>query len=348
LSDSGANRLASLLLSELVCPRCRAALHTDGSALRCAEGHAYPVVEGVPVLLLPEKRQTQWVAAASYQVAMDHCGAPFYISTLGGLSSAERARLAEVLSTAFPGTAIDPVISYLLATAAGHGYAELAGEAMDYPIPRLPLPPEPGQMLLDIGCNWGRWAVAAARQGWRVVGLDPSLGAVLAGRRTFGGKGDITFICGDARFLPFRDDSFRSVFSYSVLQHFSDEDLALVATEIRRVLQPHGQAKIQMAHSGGLRARYSYSRPEYSRLGAFRVRYRPLADMSEMFAKSIGPTTIKPEAFGGLGLLEEHWRIVSLRAKILIVISAIAKRIARVMRPLIRFADSVYVVSVKR
>ena len=37
--------------------------------------------------------------------------------------------------------------------------------------------------LLDIGCSWGRWSLAAARKGYSVVGIDPSLGAVMAARR---------------------------------------------------------------------------------------------------------------------------------------------------------------------
>ena len=40
-----------------------------------------------------------------------------------------------------------------------------------------------GSRLLDLGSSWGRWSIAAARKGYSVVGLDPSLGAVLAARR---------------------------------------------------------------------------------------------------------------------------------------------------------------------
>ena len=43
-----------------------------------------------------------------------------------------------------------------------------------YPIPAFPLGPGEGGSLLDIGCNWGRWTIAAAQAGYRVTGVDPS------------------------------------------------------------------------------------------------------------------------------------------------------------------------------
>ena len=39
-----------------------------------------------------------------------------------------------------------------------------------------------GTRLLDIGCSWGRWSLAAAARGYDAVGIDPSLGAIMAAR----------------------------------------------------------------------------------------------------------------------------------------------------------------------
>ena len=155
------------------------------------------------------------------------------------------------------------------------------------------------------------------------------------------------FVCGDARFLPFKNNTFDSVFSYSVIQHFSEDDAETVLAEIGRTLADHGVSKIQMAHRGGLRSTYIRTRSDYSNRGVFRVRYWSLGKMKIVFDKNIGPSTMIPEAFGGLGLLVEDWWIVSAKAKILIVMSIILKHSARVIRPLIRIADSVYVISSK-
>jgi hypothetical protein len=54
------------------------------------------------------------------------------------------------------------------------------------------------------------------------------------------------------------------------------------------------------------------------------------------------------EAFGGLDLLAEDRKFVSTKAKVLIAISTLLKNASLFVRPLIHFADSVYVVSIKQ
>lgn len=229
------------------------------------------------------------------------------------------------------------------------GYLRLIGQLETYPIPNIPITSGNNELLLDVGSNWGRWSVSAARKGWRVVGIDPSLGAILAAKRAFSGMGlDINFVCGDARFLPFKTDIFRCVFSYSVIQHFSEADAALCIAELGRVLRPGGFSKIQMAHKGGLRATYMRYRRDYLSAGQFRVRYWSLASLRDEFEKKIGPSTLIAEAFGGLGLLAEDRKFVSTKAKVLIAISTLLKNASLFVRPLIHFADSLYVVSIKQ
>jgi ubiquinone/menaquinone biosynthesis C-methylase UbiE len=103
---------------------------------------------------------------------------------------------------------------------------------------------------LDIGCNWGRWSIAAARKGFSVVGIDPSLGAVMAARRIANELNlNIKYLVADGRFLLFPDNHFKVAHSYSVLQHFSKDDARRTIAQISRVLEPGGLAKIQMANS---------------------------------------------------------------------------------------------------
>ena len=86
-----------------------------------------------------------------------------------------------------------------------------------------------GELLLDIGCNWGRWTIAAAQRGYRPIGIDPSFEAIVAARRIARqlGVDDARYVVADARKLPFADGTFDVVFSYGVLQHFSKSDVAL-------------------------------------------------------------------------------------------------------------------------
>jgi len=159
---------------------------------------------------------------------------------------------------------------------------------------------------------------------------------------------DISFVCGDARFLPFKADIFRCAFSYSVLQHFSETDAEIAVAEVGRVLRRGGLAKIQMAHKGGFRSTYVRTRRNYANGGIFRVRYWSLASMRGLFERKIGPCKLMAEAFGGLGLLAEDRSYVSTKAKLLIEISKFLKKLSLFIRPLVRLADSVYIVSTKQ
>ena len=89
-------------LERLVCPVDRTALEYDGQALISKAGRRYPVVDGLPVMLLPDEEQTMGIARASIERAHGHTEvidqrAPaYYLETLG-ISEAEKARLVELV-----------------------------------------------------------------------------------------------------------------------------------------------------------------------------------------------------------------------------------------------------------
>lgn len=334
------------LLAVLACPRDRSPLHIENGRLHCAHGHDYPVVDGIPVFLLREHEPTIGIAAASLRAAETGDGAPLYLETLG-LSDSERRDVArDWRQSANNEALIDAAISHLIGATSGLAYVELIGRLHDYPIPDIPVGPGNGEWLLDVGCGWGRWSVSAARIGWRAVGIDPSLGALLAARRAFARTTPRAhFVCGDARHLPFKTDGFAAAFSYSVIQHFSQADAERAFAEIGRVLRPRGLARIQMAHRGGMRARYMQARAGD---GIFKVRYWPLSALRAAADKHIGRSRLEPEAFGGLGLLAEDRQYLPLKARLLVSLSHALKATARLVPWLIRIADSVYVVAIKR
>jgi ubiquinone/menaquinone biosynthesis C-methylase UbiE len=90
--------------------------------------------------------------------------------------------------------------------------------------------------LLDLGCGTGthaaRWPASM------YTGLDSNpLAIATACRRC----PDHSFICGDARRLPFAPDSFATIMICGVLHHLTDADVKLVLRECARVLQQRGQ-----------------------------------------------------------------------------------------------------------
>jgi uncharacterized protein YbaR (Trm112 family) len=182
----------SHLLNLLVCPRDHSELNFENGQLSCAHAHRYPIVNGIPVFIVVEKEQTLAVAAASLRGAESGIGHPLYVDTLG-LSEEQKRGIERDWNAE---AKIDAAISYLVGATSGLGYVELIGRLESYPIPRIPVANGDGKLLLDIGSNWGRWSVSAAQKGWRVVGIDPSLGALLAAQRAFSRMSlDVTFIC---------------------------------------------------------------------------------------------------------------------------------------------------------
>ncbi len=173
-----------------------------------------------------------------------------------------------------------------------------------YPIPDLRLPgSDSGARLLDLGCGWGRWSIAAARKGYRVTGIDHNFSRLVLAQRACRQLGvSAEFVCCDVRRLPFRRASFDVVFSYSVVQHFSKPDGRRIVGEAGRVLAPAGTAFVQMAHRLGVRSLYHQARLALRKVEASDVRYWSMREMIDAFEMSIGTATLSIDGFFGLGL----------------------------------------------
>lgn len=340
-------------LDNLVCPVDRSKLTFDGQRLRSQNGRSYPVVDGLPVMLLADQRQTMDIARASIDRAEGRPGAAdprapdYYLESLG-ISEEEKLRIVDLAEKRLG--SIDPVVSLLVSGTSGNAYLHLRGNAdvADYPIPRIDLPVGNGRPLLDIGCNWGRWSIAASRLGYKVVGIDPSLGAVMAARRVARALGaDVRHVVGDARWLPFAESTFDRAYSYSVLQHLSKEDVRQGLGELRRVLKSGGVARIQMAAKHGLRSLQHQWRRGFREPTGFEVRYWPVSELRRTFAQLIGPTRIATDCYFGLGWQWSDYAYMRPRHKPVLIASEALKRLSDVLPPLRIVADSVFCVSTK-
>jgi SAM-dependent methyltransferase/uncharacterized protein YbaR (Trm112 family) len=332
------------LLDRLVCPRHGTRLSEAGAMLVCEAGHQYPVIEDVPVLLEEGPQTMQQAERSLRQVVGGADPDRYYLDTVG-ISDEERAQLRQGLGKS---NGIDPVVSYLVSATNGMAYQHLIGNLQEYPIPELRLPPGNGRVLLDIGCSWGRWSMAAARLGYKPIGIDPSLGAVLAARRVAAQLGlKALFLVGDARFLPFGDDSLDVVFSYSVIQHFSREDAGKAIKEIGRVLRMNGRSLIQMPTLLGLRCIYHQARRRFREPHNFDVRYWSIPALRKLFTESVGLTRFAVDCFFGIGLQASDLRLMPATHRAAIHTSELLRKTSRVLPWLCYAADSVYVESTK-
>jgi SAM-dependent methyltransferase/uncharacterized protein YbaR (Trm112 family) len=335
----------SWYVDNLVCPRDATHLVEDNRGLTCQHGHSYPVVDGLPVMLLDDVEPTLWGAGNSLTEAKAQADSSgLYLHTVG-ISDAER--LGVLSLTSGNHQSVDPVVAYLVSATNGVLYKHLIGKLARYPIPYFPIRNGAGDML-DVGCNWGRWSISAARKGWNVVGIDPSLGAVLTARRVARSmKLPVRYIVGDARYLPFRQCQFDLVFSYGVLQHLSHRSVTRAASEIGRVLKPLGLSVVQMPNKCGFRSIYQQARRRFREPREFEVRYWSIVELRKVFRNAIGATRLSVDCFGGLGIQKADWDLMSLGRKLIIVGSEAGRTASRFIPCLLYIADSVYVTSTR-
>jgi ubiquinone/menaquinone biosynthesis C-methylase UbiE/uncharacterized protein YbaR (Trm112 family) len=336
-------------LENLVCPISKEPLRLEGNFLVSSASKRYPVVDGMPVMLLDDVQQTIGVARATLNVAQavaeggSDGGAPLYLETLG--FKAEDRKKAEQIAS--KGGSYDPVVATMQRSTSGNAYAHLVGqELQSYPIPEIDFDYGPPGTLLDVGCNWGRWSMAAAKKGHSVVGVDPQLGAALAARRVAKQLNlNARFVVGDARFLPFRQHSFDYVWSYSVLQHFSRQDVRTTLRQINYVAKPGGSCVVQMANAVGVRNFYQMAKRRFRAPTAFNVRYWTPWELESVFTKEVGATKLTIDCFLGLGLRASDVRHMKLSGKLASLVSESLRGVGKVVPGMQLVADSVYCVS---
>jgi SAM-dependent methyltransferase/uncharacterized protein YbaR (Trm112 family) len=336
---------SSTWLSLLVDPIDRQPLHFYDRELIAANGIRYPIIEGVPVLIRADLPPTHLSSTRTVKMAeLARQGLPIDPVFAVNLPKQIKDRMRrEIASGCDPAEA---VIRRLVPMTSGRGYRDLApGDAI-----AIPTFPErgAGQLLLDLGCSWGRWTIAAARAGFHAIGIDPMIGHLIAAKRFAASRGvDADYICGDARCLPFVDGAFDRVFSYSVLQHFSDADCMTALREIGRVLKPSGASTIQMAHRVGVRSFWHQFRRGFRAPARFEVRYRSLPHMARMFADAIGPTSAAIDCFFGLGLQASDFAHMRPLGRAATMASEHLKQLARTVPALRAVADSLFMHSAK-
>ena len=328
--------LPDWLNERLVCPRDRLPLMAQEGGLLCPEGHSFSGRDGIPVLLLADQESTH----------------PQLEPT--GESKEPRTWKASGPRREDSPNRVDEYVQEGVVGTCGNFYKPLVGNLSRYPIPEVQIVPPDGHGMrfLDIGCNWGRWSVAAARLGYDVVGVDPFMDALRAARRVSRHLDvDPNFLAADARWLPFANDTFDVVFSYSVLQHFRKPDVRTVLDEISRVLVPGGLSVVEMPTATGLRNLYVRGKRKLTRqrLAAsdFHVRYWSLRELIETFTRHVGPTRVEPDSFFFINGQPADRDLLPPLYRVAISTSEIFKKATKILPPLTHVADSVYLASRK-
>ena len=114
-----------------------------------------------------------------------------------------------------------------------------------------------GELLLDMGCGFGRHAYQAARLGANVIALDAGADEVVGVTNTVQAMveaGELPLVApiaavrGDAFALPFANDTFDRIIASEILEHLPTDTVAM--EELARVLKPGGTIAITVPRFG--------------------------------------------------------------------------------------------------
>jgi SAM-dependent methyltransferase len=140
----------------------------------------------------------------------------------------------------------------------------------------------PGDLVLDLGCGFGRHAYEFARRGARIVALDYGHDEVVQVRATLGAMGEageidlganpVAVVEGDALHLPFAEDTFDRVICSEVLEHLLDDERAMA--ELARVLKPGGTMAVTVPRFGPELVNWALSEEYYDTPGGHVRIYR--------------------------------------------------------------------------
>ena len=315
--------------SRLVCPRDKEKLEDAKNALICPKKHVYPIIEDIPVMLIEEVEENHHHTSNTFREVSEY------------RNGAYKIRQTEIVN------GVDDYVQREIPHTSGTIYLSLQNVLTRYPIPELRLPNGGGKTFLDVGCNWGRWSFAALQKNFRVVGVDVSLKACLAAKRVARQlNAETDFIVADARFLPFAADSFDTAYSALVLQCFSKPNMHLAFDEISRTVKTNGTVLIQMANKYGVLALYRQLRRGWREAEKFEVRYWTPAELKRTFEEKFGETLLTAECFFGQGMQASDVDLLPPKYKMMVNSSEFIKKISRLIKPLTKFADSVYLESI--
>lgn len=314
-------RLLETVLPILACPLDRSALvAAGGDALVCGEGHRFPLEQGVPVFAEHPRREAA-------PLNMPPC-----------------PKLPRDGASAQP---IDAFVNDWIVNTNGNLYWRARGRLPRYPIPDWPFGRSHGGTLLDIGCSWGRWCIAAARAGFEPVGVDVHVNALAAAQRVSTQLGvTSTFACCDADVLPVQSRSIDCVFSYSVLQHIEKKKVRRVFGEIARVLKPRGRCVIQLPNTLGplsivqqLKRAFRDAKP-----GTFEMRYWSRQEIRE----SLGEAGLRDVQIHTDGFVSQNPQLADLdlltpAGKLIVMASYAGRKASKAFPVLTRVADSLWI-----
>lgn len=229
----------------------------------------------------------------------------------------------------------------------GNHYRHCIGRLRSLPVPKLPFWRKGEGYFLDLGSGWGRWCIAAAQKGFVPIGLDVKWEAAKTTRDLLRERGLRGYaVVADLSHLPFASSTFSAAWSFSVLQHVHRERVKKCLGEVQRVLG-QGRFVFEIPLKTGVwnrlvRWRRGGDREE-DQPQSWCVRYYSLSEILFLVKEFFSKVKATAHCFFGIGILPIDLKFVRPLNKMVVVLSLILTKVAQLLPPLSRFADSIYI-----
>ena len=239
-----------------------------------------------------------------------------------------------------------------IAATNGVHFLDTIGKLQEYPIPEMPIGPgAPDSLLLDIGNGWGRWLVAAANKNYIPVGIDIRHEFAVTARQTLQANGQNGYtIVADLQHLPFANDVFNVVWSFSVIQHTHFDRMMNCIKDIERILTENGFCFLEFPNKKGIRNRIGPAAGKNNAaFNSWDVRYYSPDQYRIFFEQYFDNFSYVNHSVLGIGILPGDLAYArGMKNKAIIAASRALSKIADVIKPMKAVSDSIYVKSTKR
>ncbi len=241
-----------------------------------------------------------------------------------------------------------------IAATNGIHYTDSVGHLTDYPIPEIPIDKvSTNALMLDIGCGWGRWLTAAAKKNYIPVGCDLRLEFCETARLVLNEHGFNGYtVVADLKELPFKENVFDVVWSYSVIQHTHKDRLLNCIAHIYRILKSGGYCFLEFPNKSGLRnslGPVNHAEQFRENYNSWHVRYYTIKEYKDIFTEKFKNFSFKNHSFLGIGILPGDLKFVKgLKNKLGTLLSLFLSKLCMVIPPMKYFSDSIYIKCTKQ
>lgn len=248
---------------------------------------------------------------------------------------------------------IEDFVQKMIASTNGVHYLDRINRLESYPRYSLPIKKAKAkEIMLDIGCGWGRWLAAGADKDYIPVGLDLRPQFAETSLKVLKAQNIVGYtVVGDLAHMPFKESTFNFIWSFSVIQHTHRKKMTSCLSHINRMLADNGYTLLEFPNKHGIRNRFGTAQKwekfkdaengeEYKYMC---VRYYTPKEYREFFTHEFGNFSFTNHSFIGIGVLKEDLKYVSLKNKVLCSISLAGSALTKVVPGLKYLSDSIYI-----